>query len=48
MMFIKACRYYGLMKNDKAVDEIEVTGRPGTAGLHRNAKVIANNLKDLS
>ena len=47
MMFIKACRYYGLMKNDKAVDD-EAGGRPGTAGLHRNAKVIANNLKDLS
>ena len=38
MLFIKACRYYGLMKNDMALDE-----QGGDAGgLNRDATVIHN------
>ena len=38
MLFIKACRYYGLMKNDMALDD-----KNADAGeLNRDARVIQN------
>ena len=44
MLFIKACRYYGLMKSDQHVEGNQKEGEatPGDKpDLHRNAKVIA-------
>ena len=45
MLFIKACRYYGLMKSDQHVEgnqKDEATpGGDAKPDLHRNAKVIA-------